>query len=114
MSVGNRVLELLASKGLKQKDLALFLGTKPSTINGWKEPNRNPSSDLIILICDFLDVSCEYLLTGKDIPTTSVSSEDAEWLSLIHQLPTEKRYEFKGELKGYLKCLSEQSDKISS
>lgn len=110
MTIGNRVLTLLHEKKLKQKDLAEYLGTKPSTVNGWKESNRNPSSDLIVRICEFLDVSYEFILTGTEKHTsTFISSDDAEWLSLIHQLPPEAQFEFRGELKGYLKCLYEKS-----
>lgn len=109
MTIGNRVLEILSQKGLKQKDLALFLGTKPSTVNGWKEPNRNPSSDLIVRICEFLDVSYEYLLTGNETNRTTISYDDADWLSLIHQLPQEAQHEFRGEIKGYLRRLNEES-----
>ena len=36
-------------------------------------------------------------------------TEDDEWLSLIHQLPTEAQHEFRGEIKGYLKRLNEES-----
>lgn len=109
MTIGNRVLTLLNEKGLKQKDLADYLGTKPSTVNGWKEPNRNPSSDLIVRICEFLGTSYEFILTGTEKITHSYSSEDSEWLSLIHQLPKEAKYEFRGELKGYIKRLNEES-----
>lgn len=109
MTIGNRVLEILNAKGLKQKDLAFYLGTKPSTVNGWKESNRNPSSELIVRICEFLQISYEYLLTGKETSTTTVSSDDAEWLSLIHQLPPKAQHEFRGEIKGYLKRLNEES-----
>lgn len=109
MTIGNRVLALLNEKGLKQKDLADYLGTKPSTVNGWKETNRNPSSDLIVRICEFLNVTYEYILTGKENSIYSYQSDDAEWLSLIHQLPPEAQYEFRGELKGYLKRLNEES-----
>lgn len=65
MTIGNRVLVLLRENGLKQKDLAEYLHTKPSTVNGWKAENRNPSSDMIIPICEFLSVSPVFLLTGK-------------------------------------------------
>lgn len=109
MTIGNRVLDLLNKKGLKQKDLASYLGTKPSTVNGWREPNRNPSSDLIVRICEFLGVSVNYLLTGSDAQNVVLSSEDSDWLKLIHQLPRDAQLEFKGELKGYLKCLGKQS-----
>lgn len=108
MTIGNRVLTLLAEKGLKQKDLAAYLNTGASTINGWKSPNRNPSSDMILPICEFLDISCEYLLSGSESKIkVDYSNTDKEWLSLIHQLPPEAQIEFKGELKGYLKHMKE-------
>lgn len=109
MTIGNRVLSLLNEKGLKQKDLADYLGTKPSTVNGWKESNRNPSSDLIVRICEFLNVSYEFILTGTEKTVYPYPSDDAEWLTLIHQLPPEAQYEFRGELKGYIKRLNEES-----
>jgi Predicted transcriptional regulators len=107
MTIGNRVLDILSKKHIKQKDLADFLDTKPSTVNGWKEPNRNPSSELIVRICDFLGVSYEYLLTGKESYIGSISPNDSEWLSLIHRLPEHKRNEFKSRIEGYLECYEE-------
>lgn len=56
-----------------------------------------------------LNTSTDYLLTGNHNINANVSQEDIEWLSLIHQLPEKKQIEFKGELKGYLKCLEESS-----
>ena len=88
MTIGNRVLHLLQEKGLKQKDLADYLHTKPSTVNGWKNANRNPSSDLIIPICEFLGVSANYLLTGVDSSAfATVDPLEQELIDLIHDLP---------------------------
>ena len=101
MTIGERILQLLKDKGLKQKDLASHLNTKPSTVNGWNQPNRNPSSELIIPICEFLGVSPEFLLTGKEKVST-VSISDAEWLSLIHKLPPETQRDFMGMMRIYL------------
>ncbi len=36
----------------------------------------------------------------------STSGADAEWLKLIHALPHDAQFEFKGELKGYIKALN--------
>lgn len=112
MTIGNRVLDILSKKHIKQKDLADFLDTKPSTVNGWKEPNRNPSSELIVRICDFLGVSYEYLLTGKESYIGSISPNDSEWLSLIHRLPEHKRNEFKSRIEGYLECYEESTTTV--
>lgn len=107
MTIGQRVLYLVNEKGLKQKDLAEFLGTKPSTVNGWSKENRNPSSDLILRICEFLDCSCEFLLSGEEKKEDfQLSFEDMSWLKLIRSLPDDVRLKFRNELEGYLKYSS--------
>lgn len=72
MSTGARVLKTLSKQGKTMSELANYLGTAPSTINGWKKENRNPSSEIIIPICEFLNISVMYILTGEtqyeDIP----------------------------------------------
>lgn len=52
------------------------------------------------------------ILTGKESAYTDAQAEtytddEKELLSIYKALPTEKRYEFKGEMKGYLKALEE-------
>lgn len=66
MTIGNRVHAILKERGIMQKTLAEHIGSPPATVTGWKEPNRNPSSDLIIPICDFLGISPYFLLTGQE------------------------------------------------
>ena len=107
MRIGERVHNLLEETGKKQKDLAEFLGTGASTVHGWKLGNRNPSSEMLLPICEFFEISLEYLLTGKEVEktgTSSLSKEDAEWLDLIHKLPYDAQAEFRAEMKGYLKA----------
>lgn len=86
MTIGNSVLKSLAEKDLNQKDLTEYLGTKPSTISGWKEGNRNRSSDSIVCICKFLGVSYKYLLTEKDNSEESEQSEPEYTTSAERQL----------------------------
>ncbi|MCL2054286.1 MAG: helix-turn-helix domain-containing protein [Oscillospiraceae bacterium] len=68
MRIGQNVLNLLKEQSKKQSELAEYLNIQPSTINGWRQENRNPSSELIIPICEFLAISPYYLLTGKEQP----------------------------------------------
>ena len=109
MSISERMFELLEEKNKKSVDLAAILDVGTGQISTWKKRNTDPPSKYISKICEFLDVSYEYLLTGKETCTNSISTEDTEWLSLIHQLPTETQLEFRGELKGYLKRFNEES-----
>lgn len=105
-----RIIELLNEKALKASDLCKYIGINTSTMTNWKNRGTDPPAKLLIPICEFLDVSCEYLLTGKNNHNVlEFSNDDAEWLSLIHQLPREAQLEFRGEIKGYLKHLNETS-----
>ena len=61
--------------------------------------------------CPYCGSESTYKQEGlfKNQPTSFISDEDAEWLSLIHQLPTEALYEFRGEIKGYLRRYEHES-----
>ena len=56
-----------------------------------------------------MNISVFYLLTGENKYNSAQDSEDREWLDMIKKLPKEAQLEFKGELKGYIKRLSEES-----
>lgn len=102
MTIGNRVIYLLKQKKLKQKDLAEYLGTKPSTVNGWNQENKNPSSNLIIPICKFLDVPIAYLLTGDESYLTDTEINQ-KFLTAFSQLNTDNQDIIIGEIKKLLK-----------
>lgn len=103
-----RILLLLENKSLKMVDLCRFLGINTSTMTNWKNRNTDPPAKYIFPICEFLNVSCEFLLTGKETQITSITSkEDEEWLALIHRLPEKKQLEFKLRMEGYLECYEE-------
>lgn len=109
--ITQRILSLLESKSLKMVDLCRYLGINTSTMTNWKNRGTDPPAKYIAPICEFLEVDCEFLLTGKHITEkkSQISTDDIEWLNLIHQLPHDTQLEFKGEIKGYLKCLNEES-----
>lgn len=101
----HRMLSLLDDKSLKMVDLCRHLEINTSTMTNWKNRGTDPPAKYIAPICEFLGVSYEYLLTGKETPATFISPDNAEWLSLIYQLPLEKQY----ELKGYIKRMIDES-----
>lgn len=61
-----RIVTLLKEKELKKSDLCKYLGINNSTMANWQSRNTDPPSKYIIPICEFLDVSPYYLLTGED------------------------------------------------
>ena len=107
--ITQRILSLLEEKSLTATDLCRAIGINTSTMTNWKNRGTDPPAKMIIPICEFLGVSSDYLLTGKERNSKqNILSEDSEWLALIHQLPPDAQLEFRGELKGYIKCLKRQ------
>jgi transcriptional regulator with XRE-family HTH domain len=110
MSINERISEILKSnKNLTQKDLANSINVAASTVNNWLKLGRSIPTEYAIPISEFLGVDVYFLLTGDNI-SYNLSQEDKEWLALIHKLPVEAQYEFRGEIKGYLKRLNEEAE----
>lgn len=128
MNISNRIKLLRTEFGYTQKILSDKIGLTPKMISFYENGERIPPIDIIIKFVEIFNVSSDYLLGLSDkrhcnemskensvdfLNTQPISSSDEEWLQLIHSLPFEKQYEFKGEIKGYLKCLNESSTTLS-
>lgn len=81
------------------------IGIGRGTIRKWD--TNCPAADKLLKVANLLNTSVDFILTGKNHNET-LSDNDREWLSLIHQLPLEAQYEFRGEIKGYLKRIAEE------
>lgn len=57
MTISQRIFALLREKKLSQKELSEYTGISPAAISSWKSKGTNPSSDKIVKISEFLDVS---------------------------------------------------------
>lgn len=104
MHIGGRILETLKDQGKTQKELAQYLNTKQSTIAGWKTPDRNPHSELIIPISEFLGVSPMYLLTGNDNDnpnaTRTLPLREQQLLEEFRKLPSDEQLMMIGYIRG--------------
>lgn len=76
--LGKRIAEQRIKKGLGQLDLGEKIGMSTSTIGMWETGNRDPSSEMIIILSDILGVSCDYLLRGEEVPYSSMLSHDMQ------------------------------------
>ncbi|MGL5439933.1 MAG: helix-turn-helix domain-containing protein [Filifactoraceae bacterium] len=75
MKIIDRVFLKLKEQNMKAVDLAGSLGIHKSVISNWKTRSTNPPSELIMPICNFLDVNPEYLLTGTQFKTSDTILE---------------------------------------
>lgn len=58
--------KLLEEKGLKAADVTRATGIKSPVFSEWKKGKSKPNTEKMIKIANFLEVSVEYLTTGKD------------------------------------------------
>lgn len=99
MTVSERIFAIMEDKKLKQKDLAEYTGISSSAVSDWRKKGTNPSVDKIIKICEFLNVSSHYLLTGEDTD----NFVDKKVLSAFHQLNEDNQDIIIGKMKELLK-----------
>ena len=66
MTIIERILSELEIKGLKKSDLANHLNKSKGQISMWESRNSNPPAEFIPDIADFLNVSTDYILRGKE------------------------------------------------
>ena len=64
-------------------------------MTNWKNRNTDPPAKYLIPICEFLDVSPYYLLTGKEkSPSTELNDLDKRCLNALHNLNHDDKIEF--------------------
>ena len=65
--VGIRINTLLAQQGLKQKDLAEYLGVKANVISYFVKGERTPNTEQIKKIAEFFNTTADYLYARQMI-----------------------------------------------
>ena len=113
MFIINNLLSLLEKKGLKQADLCEAIGISSSTMTNWKNRGTDPPAKHIIPICEFLNISPYYLLTGeeKELSRNNINCNNAiekEALNLFKQLPEHEQL----KLIGRMEILVEDYEKL--
>ncbi len=64
MNIGRLIKELRQEKGISQAALANAIGVSQKAIDFWERGVNQPKASYIVLLSDFFEVSCDYLL-GK-------------------------------------------------
>jgi transcriptional regulator with XRE-family HTH domain len=68
-----RILEQMKIKNVNAKELSDYAGLNNSAITEWKKGKSKPSSDAIIRLADYFNVSADYLL-GRTHESTFTAS----------------------------------------
>ena len=64
--LGSRLRELRIKKKLLIKNVAKELGVSPMAYNHYELGDREPSLDVLISLCEYFNVSADYLLGRVD------------------------------------------------
>jgi len=89
---GDRLKTAIQKKGYTQKELSEILRVNQDTITNYVKEKSFPKADILLNLCDLLDISIDWLMTGKE-PTCSGSiypeeiillRQDLEMLPLSH------------------------------
>lgn len=73
-----RIRELREIKGISMKEAAKLLDLPYTTYVNYEKGLREPTSELLIQIADFFDVSIDYLL-GRSSDSVPISTESASF-----------------------------------
>ena len=113
MTISERIFEKIDELSMTQKEFSQKTGILQSTISEWKKKKTNPSSDKIMIICQVLDVTPEWLLSGTDIAGNRgkkndylVTDRNSE-IGYIIETYNELDYDRKKRLIGYMEALSD-------
>lgn len=100
MTISQRIFFILKQKGKKQRELAEYTGISTSAISAWNKNNTNPAAESLSTIADFLEVSLEYLVTGKEKTSGTVeNTTEQELLENYRKLSDFEKGEVLGDIK---------------
>ena len=102
MDISQRFFDLLDNSANTQKDFSEKTGIKESTLSTWRKRKTDPPAKYIFAIANYFDVSCEFLLVGKEKSEKKLSPDEYELINEFRKL------DFKGKTAVMQVALNEQ------
>lgn len=62
----NRLIELRHEKGINQREFAKSIDRTQAAVSRWEKGLQIPDIESLVAICNFLDISADYLLGIED------------------------------------------------
>lgn len=87
MEASERIHALLKKRNITAADAARDLDISKSTFTAWgNKPTSNIGGDIIIKFATYFDVSCDYLLRGKEFSSDEAIRKSLEEFSKYEDL----------------------------
>ena len=113
MSIIERIIAIMEYKQLKYSDLANFLNINKSVVSTWKKRKTNPPAELLVQICDFLQVSLDFLITGEtDESNIKLNKDEHYIIKLYRQLDDRNKIKLEGYMED--KIIEQKQNKQKS
>ena len=106
----DRVEMILKQKKLTQKELAKELGLRRPSLSDWKKNGSVPAGDVCLKIANYLKVSVEWLISGKE---GGLSKEESELLAQWSMLSPEQKNNINILLDGWKKARDNEKNNSS-
>lgn len=91
-SISERIIKKRRELCLTQTDLAKKAGLKPPAISQYESGSRSPSYEALIKLSNALNVTTDYLISGKKIRTDSINDQATKMLlKIIDNLSAENK-----------------------
>lgn len=106
-AVVSRIDEILHNRDEKRMDMCRNLGIKSNTVSAWLARDSVPPVDAMLDISEYLNVSLEWLATGKE--AESIAPQYQSFLNDVMALP---EYDFE-ELQAIVKIKKDRLQKVT-
>lgn len=102
MNIGDKLRELRLQKNMTQKGMADVIGVNRTTYAKYESGDIELSASMAIVLCDFFNISTDYLL-GRDTPETEKdpSAEESKMVNEISYIYDKLSDEAKEKLLEY-------------
>lgn len=110
MSLLDRIIEKTKEKGISIRQLERACNMGNGVIDNWS--SSWPRSDKLLAVANYLQISVEYLLTGKE--NEDLTEEEKELLRYFRQLPIREQMKEIGRLEEKAEQYSDQLETSST
>ena len=101
MSIISRIKDVARNKGLTISDIEKACNLGENSIYKWDR--SSPSLEKVVRVANKIDVSIDYLATGKNASYNTLSDIDMDLLKWLHMLDEETQRDFLGAIRLYVK-----------
>ena len=81
--IGPRIAALRRERGLSQAELASRIRVSPSALGMYEQGRREPSAEVLVALAQTLEVTTDFLLTGRVESTAEVDALSSLILSRV-------------------------------